>query len=293
MERLIFKINKKYSNISLKKYFENFYVGKSSIYKLFLNNQVYVNDVLQNENYLLKENDLLQIEIDEEVDFDSYDTSIDVVYEDEHVLIVNKPVGILIHPDGNNLNKTLVNIVASYFRKNNIHRKVRYVHRIDLETSGLVIFTKDFLTYSILSHMVEEHILKREYLALVNGKFNVLEGKINAPIGRDRHVQNKYRVGKSTSSKDALTYYYVIKNYDNYAYIRLVLKTGRTHQIRVHMASINHPLLGDSLYGGDKKLINRVSLHSFRVSYIDPYTDEKIIVEKNPPLDMEKLIYRS
>lgn len=290
MERIKYQIEKCNQGISIRKLLENFYVGKSSIYKLFFNKQIYVNDSLIKEDYILKLGDELGIDCEEDIDFLPWDKTLDVVYEDNHLLIVNKPVGVIIHPDGKNVDHTLVNMVASYYKKNGIKRNVRYIHRIDTETSGIVVFAKDFLTYNILSHQIETHEIKREYLALVSGTFKDEKGRIDAPIGRDRHVQNKFRVGKSTSSKEAITNYYVIRNFKEYSYIRLVLETGRTHQIRVHMASINHPLLGDSLYGGKKDKINRVSLHSFRVTLLDPYTHERLVVETPLPKDMDSLV---
>lgn len=290
MERIKYQIEKCNQGISIRKLLENFYVGKSSIYKLFFNKQIYVNDSLIKEDYILKLGDELEIDCEEDIDFLPWDKTLDVVYEDNHLLIVNKPVGVIIHPDGKNVDHTLVNMVASYYKKNGIKRNVRYIHRIDTETSGIVVFAKDFLTYNILSHQIETHEIKREYLALVSGTFKDEKGRIDAPIGRDRHVQNKFRVGKSTSSKEAITNYYVIRNFKDYSYIRLVLETGRTHQIRVHMASINHPLLGDSLYGGKKDKINRVSLHSFRVILLDPYTHERLVVETPLPKDMDSLV---
>ena len=290
MERINYKIEKMNANISIKEFFEKFSVGKSNIYKLFFFKKVFVNDVLVKEDYILKENDILGIDIEEEIDFLSYDIPLDVIYEDDHILVVNKPVGMIIHPDGNNLDKTLVNVVASYYYKHGINRNVRYLHRIDIETSGVVLFAKDFLTYATLSKKVETHELKREYIALCHNKIDEKSMKINSPIGRDRHVANKYRVGKSSNSKEAVTNYFLIKNYDDFAYVRLLLETGRTHQIRVHMASINHPLLGDSLYGGKKDKISRVALHSLRVSFMDPYNNERMIIEAPLPDDITKLL---
>lgn len=289
MEKVKYLVNEKYDDITLREYFTFFYLGKSTIYKLFDNKQVYLNGNLALQNDRIHKNDIIEIEIDECIDATCSFYEADVVYEDDYILVVNKPVGIIIHSDGSDDFDTLVNRVASYYKSHNINRNVRYLHRIDKETSGLVIFAKDILTYSILSHNIEEHTLKREYLSLVHGVINKKEGTINIPIGRDRHVSNKYRAGKSKNSKDAITHYYVIKRYNDYSYIRLLLETGRTHQIRVHMSSINHPLLGDTLYAGKKTLISRVALHSFRITMNHPYSLKKLVIEVKEPEDMLRL----
>ena len=289
MEKVKYIVNEKHNDITLKEYFTFFYLGKSMIYKLFLYKRVYLNGNLALESDIIHSNDVIEIEIDECIDVPISSNSVEIVYEDDYILVVNKPVGIIIHSDGNDDIDTLVNRVANYYKKQNINRNVRYLHRIDKETSGLVLFAKDFLTYSKLSHDIENHTLKREYLALVHGYLKNNEGVINIPIGRDRHIANKYRVGKSKHSKDAITHYYVVKRYEDYTYIRLLLETGRTHQIRVHMSSINHPLLGDVLYDGKKKYISRVALHSFRITMIHPYSLKEIVISKKEPTDMLRL----
>lgn len=289
MEIIEYKIHKRFDNITLGEFFSLFYLGKTNKHLLIQNKCVFINGLEAKITDFLHESDTLGIRIDESINVPLSEVEADVVYEDDYLLIVNKPVGLLIHDDGNNDTDTLVNRVARYFFKHKINRNIRYLHRIDKETSGLVVFVKDFLTYSILSHEIETHELKREYLALVHGRICNNEGIINKPIGRDRHVSKKFRVGESKNSKPSLTHYYLIKNYASYAYIRLLLETGRTHQIRVHMSSIDHPLLGDTLYGGKKTKINRVALHSFRVSMIHPYTQERIIVEIDEPDDMLEL----
>ena len=291
MEKVKYIVNEKHNDITLKEYFTFFYLGKSMIYKLFLYKRVYLNGNLALESDIIHSNDVIEIEIDECIDVPISSNSAEIVYEDDYILVVNKPVGIIIHSDGNDDIDTLVNRVANYYKKQNINRNVRYLHRIDKETSGLVLFAKDFLTYSKLSHDIENHTLKREYLALVHGYLKNKEGVINIPIGRDRHIANKYRVGKSKHSKDAITHYYVVKRYEDYTYIRLLLETGRTHQIRVHMSAIGHPLIGDSLYGSVSDFIDRQALHCYKLQFVHPITKKFMDFCGELPLDFKKLYF--
>lgn len=290
MDYLNIKISRKYQNISIKEFLKQYHVGRKTIEDIRVKKLVLLNQENTTLDTIIHENDILSFLLDEEVDFIPYDYQIEISYEDDYVLIVNKPSGILIHPDDENNHKTLVNVIASYYLKNNIHRKVRYAHRIDFDTSGIVIFAKDFLTLSMLNHLVETHELKRYYLALCHNKFNSLKGVINYSIGRDRHQSNKYRVSDSPLSKSAHTHFKIIKQFSNYALVKLRLEEGRTHQIRVHMSYIHHPLLGDELYGGKKKLISRVALHSYQVEFIHPITNEFINIIQDLPDDMKKLV---
>ena len=281
------KVNKIYNDLTIKELLKEYRVGKGKIEELRTKHAVKLNGEVVALETKVEENDILTFNVEESLNYLPSSRSVDVVYEDENVLIVNKPSGILIHPDGNE-NDTLVNRVAKYYSDRGINIEVRHAHRIDLETSGLVLFCKDFLTHARLNYEIEEHILLREYRALVTGNVIKNNGKINAPIGRDRHINNKFRVSNSEKSKSATTNYQVIKRYIDKTLIRCVLETGRTHQIRVHLSSINHPLLGDTLYGGNKKEIGRVALHSYRIKFVNPVTFKEIDICKEMPLDMRK-----
>jgi 23S rRNA pseudouridine1911/1915/1917 synthase len=285
-------IHKKFDGLSIKEFLKEYHVGKPLIEKIRVNKLVTLNNKPANNLELkIKEGDILIFTMEEKINFELSNNSIEVVYEDDQILIVNKPSGILIHPDGNESKDTLVNRVARYYFDQGINIEVRYAHRIDIETSGLVLFCKDFLSHSRINYEVENHIIIREYLALVNGKLLKEEGIINYPIGSDRHINNKYRVSDSNKAKKAITKYKVIKTYNNKSLISCILQTGRTHQIRVHLSYLKHPLLGDVLYGGNKKIINRVALHSYRIKLINPITLKEIEIKKDIPLDMEAALY--
>ncbi len=239
---------------------------------------------------LLLENDELIINIStiEERDFLPDDQSIDVVYEDRDYLIVNKPSGLIIHPDDKQLNNTLVNRISRYYLDNNINRQIRYCHRLDRDTTGALMIAKHYFIHAYMANHWDHDHVKRSYLALVFGRFKTESGVWSYPIGRDRHEQNKYRV--NSSGDLAITHYQVIKNYDDYALLRLTLETGKTHQIRVHCSHTGHPLLGDKTYGGPMNLIARTALHSEQIEWINPLTQQKHTIIVPIPDDMKKLI---
>ena len=277
-----------FEDISLRDYINSYFISKSKIYTLFLEKRIYINGNLAKENSILKKGDILSIDESQEIDYKEELNSVDVVYEDDYLLIINKPKGIIIHDDDKSKLNTLSNRVAKYYSDNNLALNVRFAHRLDKDTTGLIIYVKDSLSFSYMNHYIENHEIKRYYLALVEGNFKEKHGVINKNIGKDRHVNNKYIVSKS--GKEAITYYEVIKNYKGFSLVKLLLKTGRTHQIRVHMASISHPLLGDEIYGKKSNLIDRVALHSFKLEFIHPVTKQQINLEALLPFDMEGVL---
>lgn len=248
------------------------------------------NNILVNGNKALLDtplniNDILVLDDNKSLDVEPLNKRLDILYEDDNILIINKPARCHIHSDGNeNINNTLANMVGAYYKKKGLDMPVRYIHRLDYETTGIIIFAKDPLTMSALSKQLENHDLRRDYLAFVEGIVpeDVI---INKPIGRNRHNSQKYLVSKT--GKEAITICHPIGHYKNKTLVRLSLKTGRTHQIRVHMTSIGHPLLGDTLYGGNQKYIKRVALHSYFVSFNNPITNKKIELSSRLPKDIE------
>lgn len=256
-------------NILIKDYLNKFYLGKSTIYKLFLNKKILVNNLIVKDNYLLKEHDILTI-IPEKLDIKPYDYEIEIVYEDDYLLIINKPYGFLIHDESN---KACDNIVANYYLKKGLDIKVRHIHRLDRETTGLLIYAKDILTESYFNYHLAKHDFKRYYLAVVENKLKK-ELVIEKPIGKDRHHNNRYLVLKN--GKYAKTYVYPIKFFKNYTLVKVLLETGRTHQIRVHLKSVGHPLASDPLYNpGPFKM----ALESYEFIFIHPFKKREIKVK--------------
>ncbi|MCR5349560.1 MAG: RluA family pseudouridine synthase [Acholeplasmatales bacterium] len=276
-----------YKKISVRDYLESFYLSKSKIYTLFLENNILLNNHKVKENDIMNEGDTLSINIEEQLDYVcALHGNIDIIYEDDYLLVINKKPNILIH-DEKNKDNSLCNLVSKYYYENGISLNIRFAHRLDIETSGLIIFCKDILTHAYFNHYISTHDIKREYICLVSNKFKNKKGTIDFKIGRDRH-ENKMRI--SSTGKEARTFYEVIKEYKDYTSVRVFLETGRTHQIRVHMNKINHPLLGDELYDGDMTFINRVALHSNSVTFIHPVYNEKMTLTASMPKDMKDLM---
>ncbi|MFS0655064.1 RluA family pseudouridine synthase [Bacillus sp. 179-C3.3 HS] len=215
---------------------------------------------------------------------------LEVLFEDEHLLIVQKPAGRPTHPNEKGQIGTLANLVAFHFQANGEEKRVRHIHRLDQDTSGTVIFAKHRLAHAILDQMLAKKWIKRTYIAVAEGLFKKKKGTINAAIGRDKHHAVRRRL--SPTGQHAITHFQVTgvnKRLDMTA-VELQLDTGRTHQIRVHLSSIGHPLAGDSLYGGSG-VMDRCALHAKKVEMKHPFTDEHMSIEAPLPSDMAELLH--
>ena len=287
MDEIKILVSKEYQGKTIKEFLKLNNVGRGKVEAIRVNKQSFINGEYKNLETTLKENDLLSFIINEEIDFIADDKKLDVVYEDDYILLVNKPSDIIIHPDDKTKGKTLVNIVANYYKEKGINRKVRYIHRLDKETTGLILFAKDFLSEAILLKELQNDNISRKYLAFLEGKLNKKEGIIKANIDKDRHVNGKMCIAKS--GKEAISKYKVIKEFKEYSLVEFSLLTGRTHQIRVHASYINHPLLGDVLYGGNMLYSSRVALHSYSISFNHPINKKPIDICINLPIDLDVL----
>ncbi len=291
-EQLIFKIEKEQANQTVREFLQQYHLSRKKIHELYMDKKVKLNAEIANFNDVLKIDDQLSIPVFEveDIDFKPQQMKLDIVYEDDHLLIINKPAGLMVHPDQKEGIDTLVNGVAYYYQEKGIKHRIRYIHRLDTDTSGGIIFAKHYLAHSLMDYWLSEKKIQRWYLALVTGRFQTKKGKINAPIGKDRHHSARRRVAKN--GDQAITFYQLKKQFKNYALVELELKTGRTHQIRVHMSHLGHPLLGDVLYGGVAKMgpLKRQALHSSRIEMSHPITGETLKLEIPLPADMKKLI---
>ena len=194
--------------------------------------------------------------------------NLNIIFEDDWLLVVNKPAGIAIHPSVSHYSDSLCNGIRFYFDKIGLKKKIRPVNRLDLNTSGLVVFAKCEYIQECLINQMKNNQFKKEYLAVCNGFFDKKSGTINLPIARKENSIIERCI--SENGQTAITHYEVLKEFDNYSLVKCSLETGRTHQIRVHMSAIGHPLLGDSLYGSISNLINRQALHCFNLQFIHP-----------------------
>ncbi|MDR0120960.1 RluA family pseudouridine synthase [Bacillus pumilus] len=215
---------------------------------------------------------------------------LEVLFEDEHLLIVQKPAGRPTHPNEQGQTGTLANLVAFYFQANGEEKRVRHIHRLDQDTSGTVIFAKHRLAHAALDQMLSKKTIKRTYIAIAEGLFKKKKGTIDAAIGRDKHHAVRRRI--SPNGLKAVTHFQVMdmnKRLQLTA-VKLQLETGRTHQIRVHLSSLGHPLAGDTLYDGVRDYINRCALHAKQVDMKHPFTGEHLIIEAPLPPDMDQLM---
>lgn len=260
---------------------EKWKAPKKLMHQFRMEKRVQINgQVVTRWDQQLKKGDILKIRlyVDEEYGVDPQFIPIEVCYEDDHVLIVNKPAGIDTHPnDGEN--DTLGNAIAYYYQTEGLRTKVRHIHRLDRDTSGGVVFAKHALSGALLDQMLEKRLITRTYVAFVHGQIKQKKGTITAKIGRDRHHPTRRRV--SNTGDVAITHYEVIKHYakENMTLVKLKLDTGRTHQIRVHMSHLGHPIVGDILYGGKQAGIHRQALHAEHIHFVHPFTNESIDVE--------------
>lgn len=252
---------------------------RSKIQKMIENGNILVNNNQTKDSYKLKENDRITIEeYNEEIDIEPENIPLDIYYEDEDLIVVNKPSGMVVHPAPGNYSKTLVN--ALMYHTNNlstINTSIRpgIVHRIDADTSGLLLVAKNDKTHNALAEAIQKKEVVREYIALVEGVIMEDTATIDAPIGRDKNNRKKMAV-TSENSKDAITHIRVLDRYKDSTLIRCKLETGRTHQIRVHLNYISHPVVNDPVYGY-KKLIDKdfgQMLHAEKIGFVHPTTKE-------------------
>lgn len=206
-------------------------------------------------------------------DITTFFYDIQVLFEDDHVIVLNKPPFMNTHPNDDTDTDTLLNAAQFYVESKGEKITLRHVHRLDRDTTGAILFAKHALAGAIFDRMLEKHEIKRTYIAIVQGHLRKKKGTIHAAIGRDRHHPTRRRV--SPTGQEAITHYQLIKEENTNSYVKCWLETGRTHQIRVHLSHIGHPLLGDILYGG-KPLLKRQALHAAKLEFIHPITREEI-----------------
>lgn len=268
--------------------------SRSKIQKLIKNNSILVNDKSTKSSYLVKTGDIITITDakEESSNIEPEDIKLDIVYEDEYLLVINKPSGMVVHPGCGNRNHTLVNALMHHSKLSNLDNiRPGIVHRIDAYTSGLLMVAKDDKTHRELALELKSNKAKRKYLALVHGVIVEDTATIDAPIGRDTKNRKKMCV-TSVNSKDAITHIKVLERYIDTTFIECTLETGRTHQIRVHLSYINHPIVNDSVYGY-KKQINPTfgqMLHAYTLGFIHPVTHKYLEFKAEPPKEFMEIL---
>lgn len=290
--RLEYKICKSNSYYNLKDLLKNhFLISDRLLLRLKRSNNIFINNIPSSINSILNVGDIVTINIDfieESPNIVPTNINLDIIYEDACLLIINKSSGMPIHPSMEHFEDSLSNGVKYYFNKIGLKKKIRPVNRLDKDTSGIVIFAKnEYIQECLIKQMKSKQFLK-EYIAVCDGIFENNKGTINAPIARKENSIIERCV--SENGDIAITHYEVIKVIDNYSIVKCILETGRTHQIRVHLAHIGHPLLGDTLYGLSSDLISRQALHAHKISFIHPITKQPLIFTAEIPEDLKNLI---
>ncbi|MBE6734979.1 MAG: RluA family pseudouridine synthase [Ruminococcaceae bacterium] len=287
------------AGIRIDKFLSENIEGKSRSYiaSLIEDGKVSVNDKTVSKSYKVIPGDRVEVEISEDKELEAIPQNIplDIVYEDDHLIVVNKPKGMVVHPAAGNPDSTLVNALLYHCqgKLSGINGVLRpgIVHRIDKNTSGLLVVAKSDIAHFSLSEQIKEHSMTREYRAVVYGHLREQEGSVDAPIGRST-VDRKRMCVTDRNSKHAVTHYTVLEEYKDFSYISCRLETGRTHQIRVHMSYIGHPLAGDDVYG-PKKVITELDgqcLHAIRLGFIHPVSGEYMEFESELPEYFSKFL---
>lgn len=272
------------------------YVSRSSLAKKIKDGNVLVNGRVVKPSYLLCENDEVELTVSpsEEPEILAEAIPLDILYEDNDVLVVNKPKDMVVHPAPGHYSHTLVNAVMHHCKDSlsGINGVLRpgIVHRIDKDTTGSIIICKNDRAHLSIANQLKEHSIKREYHAICYGRIEEPGGVIQGNIGRD--PKDRMKMAIVPSGKPAITHYEVLKRFEHYTYIKCILETGRTHQIRVHMASIHHPLLGDSVYAGEpsKFKLNGQTLHAKTIGFVHPVSGQYIELDAPLPDYFEHLL---
>ena len=267
-------------------------ISRSKVQKLIKQGLVTVNEKVISSNYLVKVGDFISVndDLDYEISVEAEDIDIDVVYEDSDLLVINKASGMVVHPAPGHYSHTLVNALLYRFQISGGEKnRPGIVHRLDKDTSGLMMVAKGEKTHEKLSRMIANKEVERHYLAIVDGVVKHDTGTIDAPIGRDANNRQKMAV-TDVHGKEAVTHFRVLETFSNHTLVECILDTGRTHQIRVHMAYIGHPVSNDPLYGRGKSTEFGQMLHSKSIKFKHPTTGKELFFEVDPPKEfLEKL----
>lgn len=294
-----FNISDENENKRLDNFLSEFFQDKSrtQIQNLIKNGQILVNENTKKASYSLKEGDILEITFNEDsqIIIEPENIPLDIKYEDEFMLVVNKPKDMLTHPTTKETTKTLVNALLfkyGYENLSNINGSLRpgILHRLDRNTSGLLMVAKNNMAHEFLTKQIKEKTAIRKYLAVVQGNFETSEGTINKDIGR--HPTKPEKMGIVENGKPSITHYKVLEGFKHFSYIELKLETGRTHQIRVHLSSIKHPIVNDSLYFGPKIKVKTTEqvLQAYNLTFTTPSTNDIINIKIEPDEDIRKVL---
>jgi len=275
---------------------ENTDYSRTAVQRLIEENKIVVNGKIEKASYKVQNGDKIEIEEEpaKEIELKAQDIPLEILYEDNDIIVVNKPKGMVVHPANGNPDGTLVNAIMSICKDSlsGIGGEIRpgIVHRLDKNTSGAIIIAKNDKAHINLSEQLKNHEIKKTYIALVRGIVKENNATINMPIGRSKKDRKKMAVDKN--GKDAITHFKVLKRYSNCSLLEINIETGRTHQIRVHLSHIGYPIIGDDVYsnGKNKWNIEGQCLHAKSLEFAHPITGEKMHIEAELPEYFQKIL---
>ena len=293
-----FVVQKNEEGIRLDKYIstKDDRISRSSVQRRIEEGGILVNNEIVKVSYKVMEKDIIIIkeEKPKEVEIKAEEIPLDIVYEDDDIIVINKQKGLVVHPGNGNPDGTLVNAIMAHCKGSlsGIGGKIRpgIVHRIDKDTSGLLIVAKNDEAHIDVSNQIKEHLVKKTYVALVRGVIRENEATINIPIARS--INDRVKMAVSKRGKDAVTHFKVLKRYNGFTYIEVNIETGRTHQIRVHMSHIGYPIVGDGVYSNGKNPfgVEGQMLHSAKLEFVHPRTKQKMNLEAKLPNYFEEVL---
>jgi len=302
MQEHILKVTPKDSGKRLDSYLSDFSkekklgLSRESLKKLILQGSVLLNNGLIKPHYKLKSDDEIRINIEDKKTeaLEAEDIPLDIVYEDKDLAVINKPAGLVVHPAPGNYEHTLVNALLHHFKDlSSINpKRPGIVHRLDKETSGLLVIAKNNFAHLALAEQFAKHTIKRKYIALVKGKMEFNENVIEAPIGRHPLKRKSMSVGFGSKTKYAKTYYLTLKRTNEFSLLELEPFTGRTHQLRVHLAFLGHPILGDNKYGR-KDEFSRLALHAQKIAFLHPATGKLLEFSSELPGEFREFLNKT
>lgn len=271
-------------------------ISRVAVQRMLENGKIVVNDNKSKPSYKLQKNDKIKVEEEQpqEISLKAQDIPVEVLYEDNDIIVVNKPKGMVVHPANGNPDGTLVNAIMSICKESlsGIGGEIRpgIVHRLDKDTSGAIIIAKNDKAHINLSDQIKNHEVEKTYIALVKGFVKENEATINMPIGRSQKDRKKMAVVKN--GKQAVTHFKVIDRFDNYTLLEIKIETGRTHQIRVHLTQIGYPIVGDCVYSNGKNEwnIKGQCLHAKSLKFKHPITGKKLFIEAPIPKYLKEII---
>ncbi len=298
MEKYTFTVDSGNAGLRLDKYLAGRIpktISRTRIQKLIDDKKVLVNGTPRKRHYKLESGDFIEAEIAKprKIELKAEDIPLKIIYEDERLIVVDKPAGMVVHPAPGNYSGTLVNALIHYTKNLSSSEELKpgIVHRLDKDTSGLIIVAKDEAAHLFLARQFNKRTMDKKYIAVVEGVVELDNGIISEPIGRHPRDRKKMSV-RFSESRNAVTRYKVLERFRDHTLLEIKPETGRTHQIRVHMAYIGHPVVGDAAYGAGKKtsLIARQALHAAGISFLHPTSKEQKKIESKLPEDIKGLI---